>query len=101
MSDKLLDDMSDAGGGGSSAGLTDRKIQQKLGNLYAQHEAPKVDDSFERTRARNTAIRIARGLAPRGNGESGRTFHACTKCFRKLHYEEEQTSGVCYPCAKK
>lgn len=38
---------------------------KKLSALWNAAEKPKADDSVERMRARNTAIRLAKGIAPR------------------------------------
>ncbi len=64
--DDLLNNMSSVPGGGSTERLQDPKVKAKLEKYWGQHTESKVIDSVGMMRARNTAIRLSKGLQPRG-----------------------------------
>ncbi len=64
----LRERMTDAPGGGGTDKLTDPKIMAKLQGLWSQHKESKPNESLAMLKARNTAIRMSKGVAPRGDG---------------------------------
>lgn len=70
MSDKLLNDLSSSHqGGGSPDKLNDKRISGKLQKYWGEHEASAgKDNSVERMKARNTALRLAKSVPPREKG---------------------------------
>lgn len=78
--DELLNRMSDGSGAtgdklneilNSNADGEAEKLRNKLAKLWAAAETPKQDDSVERMRVRNAALRLAKGAKPRRPDDPG------------------------------
>lgn len=75
MPDKdLLDRMTDAPGSGGdklkeilnpSVGGEAARLRNKLAKLWGSHQSSKGDESVERMKARNAALRLSKNVQPR------------------------------------
>lgn len=67
MSDDLLKDLNKSNQRtGSTDRLNDKRIRGKLEKLWDAHLSSDKDESVERMNARNTAIRVSKGVKVRG-----------------------------------
>ena len=69
----LRERMTEAPGQGGTDKLLDPKVIAKLNKVWAPHEVGTTgrNESVEAMKARNAAIRLSKGLEPRGVGKAG------------------------------
>jgi len=70
----LLDSLTSTPGGGSTDKLEDKGVRKKLEAYWGNAAIGAADESVERMKTRNEAIRFSKGLPPRGEKPKEEVF---------------------------
>ena len=96
--DDLLNNMTSVPGGGSTEKLQDPKLKAKLDKYWGNYTESKTNDSVAMMRARNTAIRLSKGIRPRGEPlVEGPLGSRIGVVLHKNNYWEGMSYNLFYP----